>query len=47
MWCASWQDGQAVSDFDGSYSEVLAWAMRQPAGARLIFDAEIDDYRPL
>jgi hypothetical protein len=45
-WCASWQAGSALQDFEGSEPDVLEWARSRPALTHLIFSAEQDDYVP-
>ena len=46
-WRAAWQQPGQSRTIDGTRSEVIAWALSQPADRYWIFSSEADDWVPL
>lgn len=45
VWSGSWQDdGNRMSEVDGSYRQVRDWVEGQPAAAKVIFIASLDSH---
>lgn len=47
LWTAAWEQRGQARTMNGTRSEVIAWALSQPADRYWIFSSEADDYVPL